>query len=785
MTLELTSKQTEFLEYISSGKYTFGMFGGAIRGGKTYCGLSILLILCRIFPNSRWAVIRENNERIRLNTIPSFKKLQAPGRLKENPYEYKHPNGSVILFLGENYARDKDLDWMKGLEVNGFLFEEIQECQQQTLYKAFERAGAWIIPNTNTQPNPLILATANPSFTWVKELIYDKWKRNELPEGWVYVPSKITDNPHLPQAYKDNLKNLPKFEYEVFVEGNWDIQLKTGGEYYHAFELEKHTAHVTIDERQTLHVSIDSNMLPYIAITTWQIIPDGNGNYELRLIQELPQREPNNTARKAGIQLVSYLKNLGYTGKIYMYGDRSTKNGNNIDDERRSFYQIFTNEVTTAGYSIVDKILQTPSPSKIGDFVNAIFSDQIKTIKIIINQSCKEVMADMIETKTDKDGSMLAIKEKDAKGRTYDRNTHFCFIGETLILTKEGYKRIDNITKKDYVLTRKGYRRVVNVFYNGKKEVSTYKIGGNQITCTPDHKIWTKEHRFISIKSLINEKTFCIFDVNKNKICKQKLSIIEIVNSYDIQTLQKEQKEFITQDERKSTEYLKKSDIMYTNTCVRSVKFLKVLLFTIKMKILSIMKYLISNAKTDHSICTNICRLRSLKTEQETQCLHMHNQQQAYGMELKKVGSGTLKTMINTLEQGYLKKYVKNAVLSLRHLLLEKHIFVAKDTNGNTKLENKEKNFKIRHLENAKHAEKKHLEKTIVRKNVIIRDVYDIEVDEVHEYFANNILVSNCDNLKDIVYQAFTKEFNEYENRFKPATRKDFKQVRITPKYTY
>ena len=71
-------------------------------------------------------------------------------------------------------------------------------------------------------------------------------KNGTLPETWSYIPAKITDNVdkngnlNLPQAYIDNLKNLPKFEYMVFVEGNWDIQLKTGGEFLRSFELSKH-----------------------------------------------------------------------------------------------------------------------------------------------------------------------------------------------------------------------------------------------------------------------------------------------------------------------------------------------------------------------------------------------------------------------------------------------------------------------------------------------------------------------------------------------------------------
>ena len=141
--IEFTPKQTEAMDALESEQFNFILYGGAIRGGKTVFGLSALLVLCTVYPHSRWCVIREDMEKIRTTTIPSFRALEPSGQLKQSPYEYTHPSGSVILFKSENFAQDKDLDWMKGLEVNGFLFEEINECQQKTFNKAFERAGSW------------------------------------------------------------------------------------------------------------------------------------------------------------------------------------------------------------------------------------------------------------------------------------------------------------------------------------------------------------------------------------------------------------------------------------------------------------------------------------------------------------------------------------------------------------------------------------------------------------------------------------------------------------------
>lgn len=431
MDIEFTEKQEIAMSAVQSEEYDFILFGGAIRGGKTVWGLSALLILCKVFPGSRWCVIRENMERIRTTTIPSFKKLEANGKLKESPYEYTDSNGSVILFKSENYDSDKELDWMKGLEVNGFLFEEINECQKKTLYKAFERAGAWIIPHATIQPKPIILATCNPTWGWVKTLIYDPWKLGTLKKKWLYIPAKITDNvnkqgvSNLPEGYIENLKNLPQFEYMVFVEGNWDIQLKTGGEFLRAFELSKHVRPVSFDKEQILHISIDSNCYPYIAITIWQLIKV-NDSWNIRQIEELPVSDPDNTADRAGKKLANYLQSIGYNQKIFLYGDNSTKSRNNIDEDKRSFYQIFIENVSRFGFRIEDKMTSNKPPvASIGDFVNAILNDEIPDLSIEIGENCKTSISDYIETKADKDGSILKKRVKDkATGISYEPNGH-------------------------------------------------------------------------------------------------------------------------------------------------------------------------------------------------------------------------------------------------------------------------------------------------------------------------------------------------------------------------
>lgn len=415
--MELTPKQSEAMSLLQSERYNFILYGGAIRGGKSVWGLSALLIMCEVFPKSRWCVIREDMEKIRTTTIPSFRKIEPSGTIKQSPYEYHHPNGSIILFKSENFSQDKDLDWMRGLEINGFLFEEINECQQQTFYKAFERAGSWIIKDS-IQPKPVILATCNPTFGWVKNLIYDRWKDGTLPKEWVYIPAKITDNPYLPQAYLDNLKNLPTFEYMVFVEGNWDIQLKTGGEFYKCFEIDKHVKHTVYNPGLPLHISWDDNVNPYLPCGIFQI--EGK---ELRMIDEISGVSPNNTVRAVCNEIIR--KYQGHQSGMFIYGDATASKADTKLENGYNFYRLIMDYLTVFKPRLR---VQASNPSVVmrGNFINTIFEKEFENIKIFIGENCKTAISDFIGLKEDSDGTKFKEMAKNPQtGARYQKLGHY------------------------------------------------------------------------------------------------------------------------------------------------------------------------------------------------------------------------------------------------------------------------------------------------------------------------------------------------------------------------
>lgn len=221
-----TAAQEQFATAVFSGKYRYLAYGGAIRGGKSSLAIILAQTLCKVYPRSRWAIIRKDLPTLKRNIIPTFEKFRI--RQFMDPVNFAWwtataRNGSQIIFFPESAEGDTDLDRWKGLEVNGFFPDEANELQEQSWHKMIERAGSWVVPDGGVQPPPLILPTFNPSAGWVKRVFYDPWKNGTLQAPYYFQMATIADNPHLPLEYIESLKAMPTREYKRFVEGDWSF----------------------------------------------------------------------------------------------------------------------------------------------------------------------------------------------------------------------------------------------------------------------------------------------------------------------------------------------------------------------------------------------------------------------------------------------------------------------------------------------------------------------------------------------------------------------------------
>jgi PBSX family phage terminase large subunit len=421
-------KQVEFIGAVFSRLYNFIMFGGAIRGGKTFAGIGALILLSKKHPKSKWVIVRDSLQTLKRTTIPSFFKICPQSFIKiynQDTQTVTFTNGSQIIFFGENYADDKELNRFKGLECNGFLLEEVNECQEKTFNKCIERAGSHIIPD---MPMPLILATCNPTSNWVKQLVYDRWKLDTLPKTWLYIPSKIHDNPFIPEEYLEALKQMPRYEYQVFVEGDWELQQRTGAEFYKEFNLDSHVEMVQYNPDLPLWLSVDENVHPYFSCTVWQI--EGKNATQ---IDELCMRNPNNTVK--GLCNEIKRRYPRHINGMLITGD-ATSNKEDVKVEKG--FNLFTliRQELEQYRPLLRQPVVNPSVYVRGQFINTILYSNYEGIKITIGANCKESVNDWVGTKQDSDGTKQKKKIEDpVSGIRYEPFGHLTDTADYLLTT--------------------------------------------------------------------------------------------------------------------------------------------------------------------------------------------------------------------------------------------------------------------------------------------------------------------------------------------------------------
>lgn len=267
--LSKNPKQGSFFERVieaafGDNDFRYFFYGGAIRGGKTFACLVCLVILCKIFPGSKWMVIRKSFASIQETTLPTMHKILGKyarvkwNRDKANYYVQFLKTGSTIYFAGEDFARDPKLDWLLGFECNGFVLEQIEELQELTLEMCISRAGSW---NIEHMPTPLILGSFNPTLTWVKTRIYVPWQEGKLEAPWYYQDASPKDNFYVTEEQWKNWSHMDDKLYEQFIGGSWEFA-KPANVFAYSFNEKLHHKDVGYNSDHQLFLSFDFNVEP-------------------------------------------------------------------------------------------------------------------------------------------------------------------------------------------------------------------------------------------------------------------------------------------------------------------------------------------------------------------------------------------------------------------------------------------------------------------------------------------------------------------------------------------
>ena len=346
-----------------------------------------------------------------------------------------------------------------------------------------------------------------------------------------------------------------------------------------------------------------------------------------------------------------------------------------------------------------------------------------------------------------------------------------CFVAGTLIHTLRGEIPIEEVTTADKVLTRRGYRKVLasGLTKRNAKIVTVTFSNGKSLTGTGNHPIFTKDKGFVPLDTVkYGDIIYHVSEVENlcqgNKQKQQNRSYLTALRSGDTLTQKNKQTNVISV---LTGVFANKVFLTYIEKCGNptTAKSPKGIMFITKTGIFSTMIFLILSYSLCTSIWFNTCKkglrmLEILKKLNDMQ--NQYEKRQLNGTALKRGENGTVNTgsnvpsvklpsqKLNVSVSSAEKNFTRQATdVTIANIAQTPAVQSTGATMGlMTKLESAlcvARNLELIDTEGQKPVAKNAGLSVVVKHEEKRRaDVYNLTVDEEHEYFANGFLVHNC-----------------------------------------
>ena len=442
------------------------LYGGS-SSGKTY-SMAQMILLYTLWEASNTLVMRKVGASIKDAVYNDFKEAAEQLGIadkfifREDGRLIRCINGARIVFKGCD-----DSEKIKGL--SSFKRIVLDECSEFDYGDYLQ-----ITLRLRGKEGQQIIITFNPisESHWIKKEIFDKEKWSDMSMDIDGIPRELTqiktfkENQHkqlihkrtgeiierspdtviLQTTYLNNFwvvgspdgtygyydeHCIATFEhyrltkpdyYNVYALGEWGV-IQTGSEYFSKFNRGVHCDKVRYNISLPVHLSVDNNVLPYITITYWQIdLTDGN---HIRQIGETCVGPPDNSVQCASKLVADRLKDLN-PPQVYLHGDASTRAANTIDENKRSWLDLFIEGLKKHGIEVIDCVgNKNPNVSISGEFINTILDGEFEDTDIIIDEGCKISIEDYMSAQKDVNGGILKkrIKNKET-GQSYEEHGH-------------------------------------------------------------------------------------------------------------------------------------------------------------------------------------------------------------------------------------------------------------------------------------------------------------------------------------------------------------------------
>lgn len=386
-----------------------------------------------------------------------------------------------------------------GFKIGHALVDELDVMPEAKAKHAWRKIIARMRYNVDGLKNGVDVTTTPEGFKFVyHQFVKQLREKPSLAGMYGLVQASTYDNEaNLPDDYIPSLReSYPPQLIEAYLNGQF-VNL-TSGTIYHAYSRAGNASSETVQPSEALHIGMDFNVGKMAAVTHVlrkndpHAVDEITGGYDtpdmIRQIKERYWDYRNGTYQK--------------TREIRVYPDASGGSRKSVNASATDIALL-----KQAGFIVVAPEANPPVKDRI-NAMNAMFCNATGERRYRVNAAKCPSYADALEQQ------IWAPNGEPDKTQGVD---HLCFTGSTLVQTKAGTFRFDNIPASGFVIGPDGdFTPYSHARKTGKKQtVRVTFADGYFIDCTDDHQFLTEDGSWVQAKNL--RGCVCVSSVRQRK----------------------------------------------------------------------------------------------------------------------------------------------------------------------------------------------------------------------------------------------------------------------------
>ena len=225
---EFTATQKKCLKYLFDNKTKEVLFGGAAGGGKSWVGVSYLILMCLQYPKTRYLMGRSKLDALKKTTLNTFFEVCSLWNVKANEhYNFNGSSNVITCYNGSEiilkdlflYPSDRNFDSLGSLEITGAFIDEANQITEKAKNIVASRLRYKLDENNLI---PKLLMTCNPAKNWVYTQYYRPAKDGNQKAHRQFIQSLVDDNDYISKYYKKQLETLDELSKQRLLFGNWE-----------------------------------------------------------------------------------------------------------------------------------------------------------------------------------------------------------------------------------------------------------------------------------------------------------------------------------------------------------------------------------------------------------------------------------------------------------------------------------------------------------------------------------------------------------------------------------